>query len=1093
MYLLRSIFVHGRKDFFREGYRIMYPECGRHGMSPWQHYVLDGSRKGFDLGNNPPDTLFFPEGYLAEYPDIREAGCDPWRHYAEKGRKEGRDSGLNPGEDTFYAAGYLAMYQDAANSGMDPWHHYVQIGMKEGRDSGNNPPDTLFFREGYEAEYPDVRAAGDDPWHHYAEKGQKEGRDSGLHPGEDRFYAAGYLAMYPDAAKSGMDAWHHYVLIGIKEGRGNGNNPPPEVFFREGYELEYPEVKAAGADPWHHFAEKGRWEGCDNGLNPKKELFSAECYLELYPDAAMCGMDAWHHYVLIGKKAGRDSGNHSAGDGSLHVSWPDAAHFYSKNILIIAELSIPQCRLYRVDQKVVALEKQGYNVMVSRWTDRTGSISLMQDCSVVIFYRVPWREDVIACFMEARRLGIHTVFDIDDLVFDTDVYGQVLKDTQKSDAEKADLVDGVRLYCDAMLQADENWFSTKTLCELSDQDYGTHSTCIPNCIPEEMQHVAEEFAGESRDGCNITIFYGAGSSTHDRDIAEIADVLEQILMTNDNVSLLLIGDIKFGFRNAVLKEKITRVSRLGLTDYYYLISQCDIAVIPLEQSLFNTAKSNIKYIEASLFGIPSVCSDLREFSSVIQNGINGFVAKSKEEWAKFLQLLIESREQREAVGEAAHRTVTRLYSTDALGARLASLVRPYSVSRQRKDAMLIVSVRYGLSSKDASSAAAEGLAEATRAEGSMDVHVFSSYTDPHDPFGTLRRYSWHGVNVWAVNIATVNWCYSDDGIRNIFSRVLSLVSPKLVHFLSIQTLGMDMCLECIERKIPYFVTMHDGWWICARKSLTDTRGRWCGDGVPSGEMCRAKCGISNSDFFRRRHLAQYILRSAAKVYTPTDYFSDFVRRCFPTAKIKTIRSGIPDTGSKPAKAKSIAANDSSRIVLGLFGGRNEYSGYFFLKECLESLGSEMESFRLVLALSSGETIDESRIISDAWPLETEIAEYDEAGGMPHALGKIDVLLYPSMRKECFGLTVREAIKSGVFVVCSDCGGPAEAIADNENGLVFPMGDKAGFTECLRTLIKRKDFIKGYTTRNSGDIRTFREQVAEILGDFAALCASPAQR
>ena len=78
-------------------------------MSPWQHYVLDGSRKGFDLGNNPPDTLFFPEGYLAEYPDIREAGCDPWRHYAEKGRKEGRDSGLNPGEDTFYAAGYLVL------------------------------------------------------------------------------------------------------------------------------------------------------------------------------------------------------------------------------------------------------------------------------------------------------------------------------------------------------------------------------------------------------------------------------------------------------------------------------------------------------------------------------------------------------------------------------------------------------------------------------------------------------------------------------------------------------------------------------------------------------------------------------------------------------------------------------------------------------------------------------------------------------------------------------------------------------------------------------------------------------------------------
>ena len=99
--------------------------------------------------------------------------------------------------------------------------------------------------------------------------------------------------------------------------------------------------------------------------------------------------------------------------------------------------------------------------------------------------------------------------------------------------------------------------------------------------------------------------------------------------------------------------------------------------------------------------------------------------------------------------------------------------------------------------------------------------------------------------------------------------------------------------------------------------------------------------------------------------------------------------------------------------------------------------------------------------------------------------KIDVLLFPSMWKESFGLMVREAIYNDVFVVCSDCGGPSEAVVNNENGLIFPMGDKEKFTECLRLLIQRKEFIKNYKTSNFGDVRTFKEQALELLKDFSA--------
>ena len=253
-YLIRSLFANGKHDFYKAGYKLLYPEYGRHGMSPWQHYVIDGKRKGYDNGCHPSDTVFFREGYELEYPDVKQSDYDPWHHYADNGMKEGRDNGLHPDADLFFPEGYLAMYPDVAGSGFDPWHHYAIQGKKEGRDNGLHPKAENFFAEGYLAMYPDAAEAGMDPWHHYVLCGKDEGRDNGLHPDEATFFAEGYLAMYPDVADTGMDPWHHYILCGRKEGRDNGLHPDSGMFSAEKYLEEHPELSESGTDPWHHYA-----------------------------------------------------------------------------------------------------------------------------------------------------------------------------------------------------------------------------------------------------------------------------------------------------------------------------------------------------------------------------------------------------------------------------------------------------------------------------------------------------------------------------------------------------------------------------------------------------------------------------------------------------------------------------------------------------------------------------------------------------------------------------------------------------------------------------------------------------------------------
>ena len=236
-YFIRKLFTKGRETFFSDGYKCLYPEYDRHGMTPWQHYVLKGRRKGYDDGNHPPATFFFPEGYLAEYPDVWASGENPWHHYVTKGKAAGRDNGLHPTEKQFFPEGYLKMYPDAAKSSIDPWRHYVLYGIPNGRDNGLHPGAQQFFPEGYLEMYPDAANADADPWHHYVLYGAAEGRDNGLHPDETFFSPEGYLVMYPDAEKSSVDPWHHYVLYGKPAGRTRKRAAGPVSYTEWVYDL----------------------------------------------------------------------------------------------------------------------------------------------------------------------------------------------------------------------------------------------------------------------------------------------------------------------------------------------------------------------------------------------------------------------------------------------------------------------------------------------------------------------------------------------------------------------------------------------------------------------------------------------------------------------------------------------------------------------------------------------------------------------------------------------------------------------------------------------------------------------------------------
>lgn len=76
--------------------------------------------------------------------------------------------------------------------------------------------------------------------------------------------------------------------------------------------------------------------------------------------------------------------------------------------------------------------------------------------------------------------------------------------------------------------------------------------------------------------------------------------------------------------------------------------------------------------------------------------------------------------------------------------------------------------------------------------------------------------------------------------------------------------------------------------------------------------------------------------------------------------------------------------------------------------------------------------------------------------LPRIYQEHDILIFPSLWDEPFGIALLEAMSSGLAVVATATGGSAEIIDDGENALVFPRGDAQACANQVQRL--SNDFI-----------------------------------
>jgi glycosyltransferase involved in cell wall biosynthesis len=321
---------------------------------------------------------------------------------------------------------------------------------------------------------------------------------------------------------------------------------------------------------------------------------------------------------------------------------------------------------YRVFNMVQALDAAPDLDISAAWFTRDDicrDISFVDRADAVVICRTRYDDSVARVIARAHSRGTAVIYDVDDLIFNPD-YVHLVIDT-----------------LDVKLRSEEDWnywFSyisrlgaTLRCCDaaigtnafLADRitEYAPHLpvSVIPNFLNRQQTEVSRTLVarkrttGFQRDG-HVDLGYFSGSPTHNRDLLVASPALAAVFERFPQVRLRVVGFIEL---NSYLEPYRDRIEAHPLQDYLNLqraTADVELSIVPLQHNDFTNCKSDLKYFEAAVVGVPTMASPSFTFVRTITDGSNGFLASS-DEWlekmSNVVALIDDDRSAYEAMAE----------------------------------------------------------------------------------------------------------------------------------------------------------------------------------------------------------------------------------------------------------------------------------------------------------------------------------------------------------------------------------------------------------------------------------------------------------
>lgn len=213
---------------------------------------------------------------------------------------------------------------------------------------------------------------------------------------------------------------------------------------------------------------------------------------------------------------------------------------------------------------------------------------------------------------------------------------------------------------------------TRTICRLASHvmagnpflaDYARqvnkHVTIVPTTIDTEKYTV--DAAKKTSDP---PVIGWSGSYSTVQHLDTLRSALQR-LAKEERFRLRVIGTPNYELEGVEVEAMPWR-SQTELED----LQRIDIGVMPLPNDSWSKGKCGLKALQYMALGIPTICSPVGVNTDIIQDGENGLIAGTEDEWVEKLKQLLHSAPLRERLGMAGRATVEAEYSAKVQAPRV---------------------------------------------------------------------------------------------------------------------------------------------------------------------------------------------------------------------------------------------------------------------------------------------------------------------------------------------------------------------------------------------------------------------------------------
>ena len=137
---------------------------------------------------------------------------------------------------------------------------------------------------------------------------------------------------------------------------------------------------------------------------------------------------------------------------------------------------------------------------------------------------------------------------------------------------------------------------------------------------------------------------------------------------NDNVVVTLIGAESIELPGVSL-----RIIPWSHETEVECLSSLDVGIMPLPDESWARGKCGFKLIQYMASGLPVIASPVGVNEEIVDDGVNGFLSDSNEQWVEAFEKLYKNLDMRVKMGASGRKLVESKYCTDFTGGKVANL------------------------------------------------------------------------------------------------------------------------------------------------------------------------------------------------------------------------------------------------------------------------------------------------------------------------------------------------------------------------------------------------------------------------------------